>query len=172
VEFRFLPPELRQLDELNVELCACSIWVDERPMRGFAGLLDWRLGGRLSALLKAEFVRGDFGETLLVPGRPHLTFEKVLVFGLGVRSSFTDLTFRRAVARIARAIEGLRVRRTVIELPGRASGAIEPEQAISLTVECMGAAPDHDTWWLVEDAASQRRAEQRTAEERRRARAG
>ena len=49
MDFRFLPAEPRHMDEASVELCACSIWSDERPVRGFAGLLDWRLGGRLSA---------------------------------------------------------------------------------------------------------------------------
>jgi hypothetical protein len=172
VELRFLAPDLRRLDEASVELCACPIWSDERPMRGFAGLLDWRLGGRLSALLKSGFVRGDFGETLLMPGRPHLPFEKVLVVGLGTRSAFGDGTFRRWVVRIARALEGMRVRRAVVELAGRATGAIDPGHAITLTLECIGASPEHDAWWLVEDAAAQRLIEQRAAEERRRVRTG
>jgi hypothetical protein len=172
VELRFLAPELRHLEEASAEVCACSIWSDERPMRGFAGLLDWRLGGRLSALLQSGFMRGDLGETLLVPGKPQVPFEKVLVVGLGPRGAFADATFRRAILHIARALEGMRVRRAVIELPGRASGAIDPEHAITLTLDCMGASADHDAWWLVEDAASQRRVEQRAAEERRRARTG
>jgi hypothetical protein len=167
VELRFLPPELRRLDEANVELCACTIWSDERPIRGFAGLLDWRLAGRLSALLKSGFLRGELGETLLLPGKPNLLFEKVLLVGLGPRSGFGDGTFRRSLVRIARTLEGIGVRRAVVELPGRASGAIEPEHAITLTIECLGASTEHDAWWLVEDAESQRRVAQRAAEERR-----
>jgi hypothetical protein len=172
VDLHFLPPELRRIDEANVELCACTIWSDERPMRGFAGLLDWRLGGRLSALLQSRFMRGELGETLLVPGKPHLSFDKVLVVGLGARSAFGDGTFRGSVVRIARALEGMRVRRAVVELPGRASGAIEPEHAITLALDCLGASPEHDAWWLVEDAASQRRVVERATEERRRVRMG
>jgi hypothetical protein len=172
MEIRFLPPELRRLDEASVELCACTIWKDERPLHGFAGLLDWRLGGRLSALVQAGFVTGEDGEALLVPGKPHVPFEKVLVLGLGMRSGFGDSVFRRAVLHIARALEGMRVRRAVVELPGRGGNVIEPEQAITLTLECVGASPEHDAWWLVEDAASQKRVEQRAADERRRVRAG
>jgi hypothetical protein len=172
VELRFVPPELRRLDEANVELCACAIWSDERPMRGFAGLLDWRLAGRLSALIKSGFLRGDFGEALLVPGKPHVPFEKVLVMGLGARSDFADTTFRLSLTRIARVLEGMRVRRAVIELPGRAGGAIEPEHAITLALDSLGEAPEHDAWWLVEDPVSQRRVEQRVVEERRRVKTG
>src|SRR5580692_11849338 len=111
MELRFLLPELRRMDEPTVELCACTLWSDERPLRGFAGLLDWRLGGRLSALLASGFVTGEAGEALLVPGKPHLPFEKVLVVGLGMRAEFDDASFREAMGRVARSLEHLRVRR-------------------------------------------------------------
>lgn len=171
MDLQFLPPEPRRLDEANVELCACSIWTDERPVRGLAGLLDWRLGGRLSALLKSGFVLGEAGEALLVPGKPHLPFEKVLLLGLGPRASFDAAAFQSAVLRIAHALQGLRVRRACIELPGRAGDAIDPERAITLTLESVGASPEHDVWWLVDTPAAQKRIEQRAAEERRRVRA-
>jgi hypothetical protein len=171
MELRFLPPELRRLDDASVELCACAIWSDERPMRGFAELIDWRLGGRLSALLKSDFVRGEVGETLLIPGKPHVPFEKVLVMGLGSRAGFGEAAFRAAVVRIARKLEGLRVRRAVIELPGRATDAIDAERAITLTLECVGTSPEHDAWWLVDTPTAQKRIETRAADERRRVRA-
>jgi hypothetical protein len=170
MDLRFLPPDLRRLDSASVELCACSIWSDERPVRGFAGLLDWRLGGRISALLKSGFFRGELGDALLVPGKPHLPFEKVLVIGLGERAAFGEDRFRQGVLHIASALEHLRIRRAVVELPGRTSGAIEPEPAITMALECVGASPEHDTWWLVEPAADQKRTELRAAEERRRTR--
>src|SRR6516162_1482331 len=110
MDLRFLPPEPRRFEDATVELCACSIWSDERPARGFAGLIDWQLGGRLHALLKAGFVRGERGEALLVPGKPHVPFEKVLVVGLGRRSAFDDAAFRDAIGHVARALELLRVR--------------------------------------------------------------
>jgi hypothetical protein len=161
VDIRFLPPDLRRLDETSVELAACTFWLDERPMRGLAGLLDWRLAGRLSALLASGFVRGDEGEALLVPGKPHLPFEKALLVGLGPRAAFDEGVFKRAVTRLARTLEGLRVRKAVVELPGRGVGAIDPERAIAAALECLGTAPEHDAWWLVEDAAAQKVVEQR-----------
>ena len=45
-------------------------------------------------------------------------------------------------------------------------------RAITLALDCLGEAPEHDAWWLVEDAASQRRVEKRATEERRRVRMG
>jgi hypothetical protein len=170
MDLRFLPPEPRRFEEATVELCACSIWSDERPARGFAGLIDWQLGGRLSALLKAGFVRGERGEALLVPGKPHVPFEKVLVVGLGRRGAFDDDAFRDAIVHVARALEKLRVRRAVLELPGRSGDAIDAERAITMTLDAVGASAEHDVWWLVDTPAAQKRIEQRAADERRRAR--
>ena len=161
MELRFLPPEPRRLDEASAEVCACAIWSDERPVRGFAGLLDWRLGGRLSALLKSGFVVGQLGEALLIPGKPHVPFEKVLVVGLGRREDFGDAPFREALLRITGALEGMRVRRAVVELPGRSTDAIEPERAIALMLDCVGSSPEHDAWWLVEDPAVEKRVDAR-----------
>ncbi len=170
MDLAFVAPELRRLDDTSVELCACGVWRDERPPRGLAALLDWRLGGRLTALMREGFVRGNLGEALLVPGRPHLPFEKVLVVGTGERAAFGEDAFRSALERIARALEGLRVRRALIELPGRAADAIDAERAIELTLQELGASPEHDAWWLVEEAGAQKRMERRAADERRRAR--
>jgi cytosol aminopeptidase family protein len=170
MDLRFLTPEPDRLDEPSVELCACAIWSDERPMRGLAGLLDWRLGARLSALLKTGFVGGYAGEALVIPGKPHVPFEKVLLVGLGPRASFGERTFRDAIGHLSRTLEGLRVRRAVVELPGRATDAIDPERAITLTLECVGSSAQHDVWWLVDSLAAQKRIERRAADERRRVR--
>jgi hypothetical protein len=170
MDVAFLPRELRHLDEANVELCACAIWTDERPIRGLAGLLDWRLAGRLSVLLKSGFMKGTLGEALLVPGKPHVPFEKLLVMGMGPRRGFDEGVFRATLSRIGRALERLRVRRAVVELPGRSSDAIEADRAVTLALECVGASPDHDTWWLVDAPAAQARIEAHAVEQRRRAR--
>ena len=64
MDLRFVPPDLRRLDEAGAELLACCIWSDQWPMRGLAGLLDWRLAGRLSALAREAFLLGELGEVL------------------------------------------------------------------------------------------------------------
>src|SRR5262249_17344054 len=79
-ELRFVPPELARLDEIDCEVLACTVWSDVRPSHGLAGLCDWRLGGRLSDLERRGLVTGALGEVVLVPGKPRLTFDKLLVF--------------------------------------------------------------------------------------------
>ncbi len=170
MELRLLPPDLRRLDETSAELLACTVWSDERPMRGLAGLLDWRFAGRLSRLAKEGFLDGALGEVLLVPGRPHVPFEKVLVFGLGNRSGFGDGVYRSVLQHLLRALESLHVRRAVVELPGRSIDAVEAERAAEILLDCAGDSAHHDAWWLVEKPEVHGRIQQRALEERRRVR--
>lgn len=168
MDFRFVPPELGKLDDVSAELVACSIWQDERPLTGLAGLLDWRLAGRLSKLARESFLAGQLGEVLFLPGRPRLPFDKVLVLGLGPRASFGDEPFREAVKRLVKTLDGLHVRRAVVELPGRGDDAVTPERAAELVLEQVERLPDHDGWVLVEPAETQKRIAQRAQDERRR----
>lgn len=165
VDFRFVAPDLRKLDELGAEVIACSVFRDERPLRGLAGLLDWRLAARLSKLAKEEFLSGDAGEVLVAPVRPRLPFDKVLLAGLGPRASFDDATFRMVAAKILDALSGLHVKRAVIELPGRASDAITPERAAELFLE-IATDEQTDALVLVEDGESARRMEKHAKERR------
>jgi hypothetical protein len=166
VDFRFITPDLRQLDLASAELLACCIWSDVRPVRGLAGLLDFRLAGKLSKLSRESFLGGARGEVVLVPGRPRFPFEKVLVFGLGARAEFSDATYEEAVRHISRSLEELHVVRAVVELPGRADGALTPERAGELLVPSI-ASDAHDTWWLVEEIDAQKRMESKLHRDRR-----
>jgi hypothetical protein len=170
MEFQFCSPDLRRVDEMSAELIACGVFEDERPLGGLAGLLDFRLAGRLSRLARAGFLRGERGELFLVPPRPRLPFDKLLLVGLGARSAFGDGTFRSALAQLSAAIEHLAVRRAVVELPGRSAAMIEPERAAELLLEAVGSSTAHDAWWLVEAADAQKRIAARTQDERRRVR--
>lgn len=156
MDFRYVAPDLRELDLAGAELLACCIWSDVRPMLGLAGLLDFRLAGRLSNLARASFLEGARGDVVLVPGRPRLPFDKVLVFGLGPRPAFDEAAYAEVVGHISRALEELCIARAIVELPGRADGTLAPERAAELLVPAI-ASDAHDTWWLVEDDEGQRR---------------
>src|SRR5436190_1879228 len=51
----------------RVDLAVLPFFEDERPLQGLAGLVDWRIGGGLSALLRAGFCTGATGEAVLLP---------------------------------------------------------------------------------------------------------
>lgn len=170
MELLFTTPELRKLDLAATEVLVAAVAADERPPHGLAGLVDWRLAGRVSALLRSGFLRGGVGEVVLVPGKPKLPFDKVVLFGMGERAAFDEQVYRAVVGRILHTLEGLRARTAVVELPGRHLEAIAPERAADILLESAGGSQDHDVWTLVETSDAQRVITQHMIQERRRVR--
>jgi hypothetical protein len=170
LDLRFSTPELRKLDLLGTEIIVSTIASDERPPHGVTGLLDFRLAGRISRLIQAGFATGKVGEVLLIPGKPKLPFDKILLFGIGQCSEFNDPVFRTVLNKILRTLEGLRVRTAVVELPGRHFDAISPERAADILLESTGGQKEHDVWTLIEPAEAQRAITQHMIQERRRVR--
>lgn len=170
MELRFVLPALRRLDLAGTEVLVASLTEDERPIRGLAALLDWRLKGHLSNLLVDGFASGKLGEVLLVPGKPRLPFDKVLLFGLGHTSDFGDRTFRLVVERILSTLEGLKARSAVVELPGRHLDAIRPDEAANVLLGLTADRKEHDLWTLVEPLEAQQAINQQVLLERKRIR--
>jgi hypothetical protein len=170
VELRFCNPELTSLDDLDTEILACSVWADARPVHGAFGLCDWRLAGHLSALQRSGFLTGKLGEVVMVPGKPRLTFDKLLFFGAGPREGFGEDAFRRVVQHMLDTMEGLAARVAVVELPGRPDGLIPAERAADILLASAGRKREHDVWTLVEGADGKQRITQHMIEERRRVR--
>lgn len=166
IDLRFVAPDLRRLDEAGSEVVVCSIWRDERPLTGLAGLLDWRMSGRLSRLAKQGFLVGDVGEVLVVPARPRLPFDKLLVCGLGPRGAFTDETFRAVLARALDTLKGLSAKKAVVELPGRGDGGLDEERAASILLDLIGD-DERDALCFVELPEAQRKIDKHAQERHR-----
>ncbi|MEB2312463.1 MAG: leucyl aminopeptidase [Sorangiineae bacterium] len=170
MDLRFSLPQLRRLDLTGTEVLLANLSTLDRPPHGVAGLADWRLGGRVSALLESGFATGAVGEVLLVPGRPKLPFDKIVLFGVGAPGEFNERVFRVVIERMLATTEGLRVRSAVVELPGRHFDGISPERAADILLESAGDRQEHDVWTLVEPAEAQRAITQHMIQERRRVR--
>ncbi len=170
MDLRFTTPELRKLDLLGTEVIVSTLASDERPPHGVTGLLDFRLAGRISRLIQSGFATGRVGEVVLVPGKPKLPFDKLLLFGIGKQTEFNDPVFRAVLDKILRTLEGLRARTAVVELPGRHFDAISPERAADILLESAGGQKEHDVWTLIEPLEAQRAITQHMIQERRRVR--
>ncbi len=170
MDLRFVVPALRQLDTLGGEVLACGAFSDERPIGGVAGLLDWRLAARLSKHIEVGAVLCDAGEVVMLPGRPRLPFEKVIVFGLGPRKLFDESAYRATIALMLTTLSDLKVRMAVVERPGRHLGAVDAVRGVELLMQACVAHDDQDIWTLVEPVHDQTRITQFLAEERRRRR--
>lgn len=128
-------PDLAKWDQLPADVLCVGVFVDDRPLRGAAGLLDWRLAGRISRLIKAGRFSGVTGEALLLPPPGNrLPFKRLLLMGLGRSSEFDQVRYRTEVRRMVEVLAGLAVARWVVEPPGRATGLITPRRALELWI--------------------------------------
>jgi hypothetical protein len=170
MDVRYTRASLRSLDLLSTEVLVGCITTDERPSRGLCGLVDFRLAGKISRAQKSGFLTGELDEMGMLPGRPKLSFDKVLLVGLGASTDFNEQVYRRALRSILKTLEGLRVRSAVVELPGRTAELVAPARALEILFELTHGSPAHDTWTLVESAEGQRAMSDLVVQERRRVR--
>jgi hypothetical protein len=155
MEVRFVVPDLRRLDQLKTEALALAFFEDERPLAGALGLVDWRLCGQVSRLLLRGRARGALNETVLVPTRPRLPFEKLILFGAGRAEDLDAQRFVEVVDRMLTTLDRARVRASVVGLPGRSAGRIAPQQAMELFLAQAALHPEQDQVTLIEDAEAQ-----------------
>src|SRR3954468_1424654 len=82
MDLSFYPLTLEAVDQAQAESLCLFVGEDERPLRGLAGLVDWRLAGGLSKFLKSGFVTGKSGDALLTMAGPRVALEKLFIFGV------------------------------------------------------------------------------------------
>ncbi len=104
--------------DVAVDTVALLVPADERPLRGEAGWVDWRLCGRISRLLAEDFARGDVGEAVLVPSSPPLEALRVVLIGAGPARELRDRVLRRVAQEAAQRLLGLRAGVAAVACPG------------------------------------------------------
>lgn len=135
MRIQFVKPDLHALDQIRAEALVVCLFQDERPPRGVAGLLDWRLCGRLSDLLIAQQVSGALGEAVLFPSYGRLPFARVCAFGLGPMVEFTPARAREAAGQVATSLHKLRVASFAMTLPGSPMTTVAPRVRMELLLD-------------------------------------
>jgi hypothetical protein len=107
----------------DVEALCLFIAEDERPLRGTAGYLDWRMCGEISRLLKASFFTGALGDRLLMPGGGHVRAAKVFAQGIGQAKSLSPEALGGILQDAGRMLTRARVSSVALEVPG--AGALD-----------------------------------------------
>lgn len=115
---KFLKTELHQIDHVSADTVALALFEEDRPPRGLAGLVDWRLCGRLSRLLASGQVTGRFRESVLLPSYGRLPCNRIFLLGLGKRVDFSPARARETSWAMAEALRKMRADSFVTSLPG------------------------------------------------------
>jgi len=90
---------------------------DERPLRGDAGWVDWRLCGQISRRLLVGDLTGKLGEAALLPGREPLRATRLLLLGVGPCAGLVDGSLSRILKDAATRLRELRTRSALLVLP-------------------------------------------------------
>ncbi len=149
-----LPLDLVRWDETKRDCLVLPVFKDDRPLRGAAGLADWRLCGKLSRLVKSNRASAEAGESILLPPGRRLRFSKILWFGLGESKGYSDERFKHDVAWITEVVRNAGVTDWAVQPPGRASGLIGARRAVELMMD--QEALDTQAVALLEDPAGQK----------------
>lgn len=171
MDVRFVSPDLRALDEVRAEVLLLAHFAEERPLLGVAGLVDFRLAGQLSRLLVRGRTRGRAGDRVLLPARPRLSQDRILMAGLGPREGFDGTRARAVVAELFGVLDGLTARSVLFCLPGRSDGTLSPEAAIEAFLPELDRPHEQDDVTLIEPADTVRLMRPLIDRARRRARA-
>jgi hypothetical protein len=130
MDLSFFPLTLDAMDQAAAESLCLFIPSDERPLTGLAGLVDWRLTGRLSRLLKGGLLTGDAGEAVLTQPGTRLGYKKMFLFGVGPASQSED-DLREQVAEALRKLGQAGVHEAAMQLPAR----LPPEVGVRTLIE-------------------------------------
>jgi hypothetical protein len=111
-------PSLASFDTLERAEAVCLLVAeDERPLRGAAGYLDWRLCGALSRVLKDNFFTGRPDERLLMPTRGQVPAQRLFAVGLGPSRSVTALGLENALGATAQMLLKAQAKTVALALP-------------------------------------------------------
>lgn len=171
MEIRFVAPDLRALDRISGDALVLGHCEDERPLRGLTGAVDWRLCGRLSRLVVSGRASGKLGSAVLVAGRPRLTFDRVVVVGLGPSGELDTARAEEATLAMLWVLDGLVARTAAIALPGRTCETRSAQSAIEALLAGLEHAHEVDELCVVEPPEAARSVAAVIERARRRARA-
>jgi hypothetical protein len=153
---QFLSCELPKWEDVEGDAIILTFFREERPLRGAAGLVDWRLCGRLSRLIKQGRFRGERGETLLMPPGRRLPFSRLILFGLGSEHPFDDDVYRGHVRRIRHVARRAGIHDFALQPPGRATGLVAARRALEMWIEESGVTGDQDRVSIIDTAGAQK----------------
>lgn len=119
----------------GIETLLLSSFTDERPLKGAAGLADWRLLGRLSSLLRDGRVSTRQHEQTLLPGTRRLPMRRLIWYGLGPSRHYDESRYRADLEAITRVVAAAEATTVALQLPGRQLGLISARRAMELFCE-------------------------------------
>ena len=115
---------------VSTKALVLGFFTDERPLRGAAGLVDWRLNGYVSRLLSSERLSGDTNESTLMASSGRLGADFALLVGLGQRAHYGYERITEVTSGTTQTLQKLRVEEFALEVPGARLMGLDPAESV------------------------------------------
>ena len=90
-------------DKMEGEVAVALFFEEDRPLKGAAALVDWRLNGRLTRQLLSLSVNGSPRDLLLIQNNGKLDSDWAMLIGGGQRRKLTHTVWTRLLSKIFKA---------------------------------------------------------------------
>lgn len=136
----------------DIDLLDCDVFItgffeDERPLRGSAGWIDWRLNGNLSRFLKEGRLTGEWKETTLIPSEGRMSPRMILLIGLGMVRDYSYLRLREIASHMTENAERMQASRIGVSFPYGKGYNVEGGKVAEVLIEGIVDCPEKDGGW-------------------------
>ncbi len=112
-------------DALARETLILGFFSDERPPRGYCGLVDWRLNGMISTEIAGGRISGSFLEKIACAFPRRIRISRLLLFGMGALSELTYDRLYNAGFEMAKTVSGIRATDLALPMPAAGRGSLQ-----------------------------------------------
>jgi hypothetical protein len=112
-------------DTLSHDTLILGFFSDERPPKGYCGLVDWRLNGMISAEIAGHRITGNFLEKAACAFPQRIRIARLLLFGLGALSELTYDRLYNAGYEMARTVSGIGSTDLALPVPAAGRGPLQ-----------------------------------------------
>jgi hypothetical protein len=106
-----------RVDVQECDVLVTGFFVDERPLKGSSGWIDWRLNGMISRFLIDKKLSGDWKEMTLVLPQRRIVPRMILLLGLGETKEYSYLRLRELAPHLLVALKKLGTLNVCFSLP-------------------------------------------------------
>ena len=128
---------IEDVDLQECELLVTGFFQDERPLKGTSGLIDWRLHGTISHLLKERKITGEWQEATLIPSHGRVIPSLILLLGLGRARDYSTLRLRDLFPRLFETLKNLKSSKVCLSFPSNGKYNVDCGKSAEVLLEGM-----------------------------------
>jgi hypothetical protein len=122
------------VDKVSAQTLVITHFVGDVPLIGPAGLIDWRLNGRLSRVILGGRFSGRAKELMLLPAEGRFKAADVVWLGLGVKESFDEAHIPQVFEFVIDVIIKKKASQVALSLTQMMGGPFDWRSAVALLV--------------------------------------